>query len=244
MNARWMLLRGLTRGNGHWGNFPDLLKNAGVDVELMEIPGNGTTCKEKTPLAVAEVIASIKSRSRFCQDGLPFHLCGISLGGMVALAWAEAFPKDLNSVAAINTSLCQYSVFFRRLMPSNYLKIASAIFDSQPMSREQKILKTVCNHPEHSNSYVQQFAEFSEKHPVTLENLFRQLLLANRISIKSPLTVPLKIIVSKSDRLVHSSCSLQIAKNLGVKPLIHADAGHDLPLEAPEWLRQSLLETQ
>ena len=41
---------------------------------------------------------------------------------------------------------------------------------------------------------------------------------------------------SEGDRLVNPKCTKAIAKKYHAKLLIHKDAGHDLPLDASEWL--------
>lgn len=68
MNQHWILLRGLSRGNGHWGSFPEVLKKQGLKWELAEIPGNGTRYQEITPLRPQEVIQSLRKNSHFLKD--------------------------------------------------------------------------------------------------------------------------------------------------------------------------------
>jgi hypothetical protein len=44
------------------------------------------------------------------------------------------------------------------------------------------------------------------------------------------------MINSLGDRLAHESCSTAIASKLSVPLITHPDAGHDLPMDDPEWL--------
>ena len=92
---RWIFLRGLTRGNIHWGNFPELFKNANPDneVEFLEIPGNGFLNNEITPTNIIQVIDLLKSKSNFCKENVPINICGISLGGMIALKMGRALSS-------------------------------------------------------------------------------------------------------------------------------------------------------
>jgi pimeloyl-ACP methyl ester carboxylesterase len=48
------------------------------------------------------------------------------------------------------------------------------------------------------------------------------------------------VIWSEKDRLVSSHCSQNIAKKFDASCFTHPTAGHDLPLDEPEWLTQIL----
>lgn len=236
-----MLLRGLSRGNGHWGDFPEYLKKKNVDIELMEIPGNGTTHQQTTPTDALEVISQIKAKSQFYQSKEKFNLCGISLGGMIALKWAEIFPEDLSSIAIVNSSLKQQSGFYQRMNYQKYPQVFKALLNKDPQIRQKIILSLISNHKDRADLYFDEFVKFSNENPVTLSNFIRQLILANKIKIQKKITTPVKVICSEQDQLVHFQCSLNIAEQLNVKAEIHPTAGHDLPLDAPEWLADILV---
>lgn len=232
------------RGNGHWGDFPKVLQesDASIEIEFIEIPGNGTLFRETSPMHAQQVIDRIRVRSKFCISGEPFNLCGISLGGMVALDWAQRYPHELSSVVAINTSLSQYSPFYRRVIPKNILYFLYSQLASSPFKREKTILWMTSNCPSRRRLFVDEFAKFSTDNPVSLKNMLYQLLLANNVTLTAPQRVPTKIIVSECDRLVHPSCSQAIAHKLCVDLVCHASAGHDLPLDDPKWLSETLLK--
>lgn len=242
-NNNWIFLRGLTRGNIHWGNFPEVFKrlNPEAEIEFLEMPGNGLLNKESSPINPKEVIEFLKAKSKFCQKNLPFNICGISLGGMIALKWAELYPEDIASVTIINSSLKQYSPFYRRLITNNYGKIVGTLFKSDREEQEKIILSITSNKFHENQKYLKAFAELSRDHQVSRANFIRQLILASNIQIQNPLNVPLIVISSKHDRLVHSSCSDNIAKALRGNLYIHPTAGHDLPLDEPEWLSEILV---
>ena len=51
----WVLLRGLARESRHWGEFPRLLQQAlpaGDEVLALDLPGNGSRWRERTPASV------------------------------------------------------------------------------------------------------------------------------------------------------------------------------------------------
>ncbi len=239
----WVFLRGLTRGNIHWGNFPEIFKrlNPEAEIEFLEMPGNGLLSEEISPINPKQVIELLRYKSKFCQNNLPFNICGISLGGMVALKWSELYPEDIQSVAVINSSLKQYSPIYQRLIPNNYGKIIGALFKSDEEEQERIILSITSNKFEENQKYLKSFAELSKEHKVSRANFIRQLILASNIKIQTHPNLPLIVISSKLDRLVHSSCSEKIAENLGGSLYEHPTAGHDLPLDEPEWLSDMLV---
>lgn len=241
MTLKWILLRGLTRGQGHWGDFPNLLQKKGVEIEFLEIPGNGTLHKLKTPTEVLEVISYLRSSSRFVSSSESFNILGLSLGGMLALKWAEFYPEKIGTVAVVNSSLKQYSNFYERLSPQLYMKLLRALFEKDVRVSERHILEMVSNNPNIVEKYLNYFLEFSDKNPVSKENFIRQLILASKVEIKFPIKADLKIISSAADRLVNPICTHRIAEKAGVDPIIHPSAGHDIPLDEPHWLIEVLL---
>jgi pimeloyl-ACP methyl ester carboxylesterase len=241
MVNKWLLLRGLTRGNGHWGSFPDQLKKRGCEVQLLEIPGNGTQHAEDTPVDPGEVIERLKLSCRWIAEKESFNICGISLAGMVALKWAELFPTELNSVAVVNTSLARLSPFYDRLRPNSYFLILKALRCSDPLARERLILAMTSSHASRLGALVEVFADFSRENRVTHRNFIRQLLLANQLEIGGPLKVPVLVISSQQDKLVSPRCSIALADFLRVRHYVHNTSGHDLPLDDPEWLIKVLI---
>ncbi len=238
----WIFLRGLTRGNIHWADFPSLFQNKHPEfqIELLEIPGNGTTCNEKTPINPQAAIEMIRKKSKFCQQGQTFNLCGISLGGMIAMKWAELYPNEVQTLTIINSSLKQLSPFYHLLKPNSYLSILHSLFTKDTLKQEATILQITSNHYETAKEKLPHFSDFTKNHPVTKSNFVKQLILANRIKLNEQLPIPLNILWSQQDRLVNCKCSENIAKKFNAKTFVHPSAGHDLPLDAPDWLCEIL----
>lgn len=246
MKQSWIFLRGLARGNGHWGDFPEKFKIAlpEAELEMLEIPGNGTRHAEITPTDPILVINEIKKKSLILKKQEPIHLCGISLGGMVALKWASLYPGEISSLVLINTSLSQCSSFYQRLKPKCYFKIIKILLCFNPSHREKLILSMVSNNQVRASIFENVFTEYSKSHPISFKNLVRQIYLANQIQLDLPIMVPTKIITSQCDNLVNSVCSVSLAKANKTKVSIHPTAGHDLPLDDPEWLIEILSENK
>ena len=157
------------------------------------------------------------------------------------LRWAELYPQQIESVAIINSSLKQFSPFYKRLLPRNYLMILKAIGETDIFKQENMILQITSNKLQDTQLYLKSFATFASEYKILKFNIIRQLVLANNIKIKQLPRIPFKVIVSQNDRLVSSDCSVKIANNFSGGLYVHPTAGHDLPLDEPAWLVETLV---
>ncbi len=238
LSTPWIFLRGLTRGNVHWGDFPKLFQkqNPDIEFELLEIPGNGSSSNGLTPLDPQILINQIRLKSKILQKSQMVNICGISFGGMIAIKWAELYPNEVKTVVAINSSFSQFSNFYDRLNPVNYLNFLRATITVNLKLREKLILDMTSNNHARTHSFIEEFAAFSVSHPFRFLNLIRQLILAKNIKVNLPLLTPVKIVCSKKDRLVKVNCSISLGKYFCTDLIVHPNAGHDIPLDDPEWL--------
>ena len=243
MNNKYVLIRGLARGNGHWGNFLKVLASFDpkAEIEIYEIPGSGTRFKESTPIDPAEIINDFRRHCQFVKNKTPFILCGISLGGMLALKWLEVFPDDVLKTYVINSSLHSLSPFYQRLRFNNYLSILEILMTLSPEEMEIKILQLTSNNQDLSPQIVEKLVSFSKNHPVARLNVLRQIYLASKINVSRQLKQPIQVIQSSQDHLVNPVCSQRIADYLGAALIVHSTAGHDIPLDDPEWLAKTLM---
>jgi homoserine acetyltransferase len=234
----WIGIRGLVRGDGYWGDFRSVLKKTRPEIsfESLEIPGNGTRFREATPLDVKSVIEKFQTESALLKSGSPVGLVGMSLGGMVALKWAELYPNEISHVVTVNTSLKQFSSFYQRLLLKNYPAIIRALANPDPKEKEKIILKLVSNKPERQKLFLKEFSDFSSKFPVTKINFLRQLILASRISINKKPRAEVKVLCSRHDQLVEHLCSRRIAEHFNYPLNIHPSSGHDIFIDDPEWI--------
>lgn len=244
MKTNWIFLRGLARGTGHWGVFPERFKasNPNIEYELLEIPGNGSCANEITPTDPKILIDQIRKKSYLLKKSVPVNICGVSLGGMIAIKWAELYPGEVQSVIVINSSLAQLSKFYQRLRPGNYLNLLKASVTPNVRLREKFILEMTSNDLIQSSKQLEIFTNYSKKYPFQFNNLIRQLKLAAKINISYPLIVPIKVIYSKKDRLVDFNCSIVLSEMLRTQAIAHLTAGHDIALDDPDWLIARILE--
>jgi alpha-beta hydrolase superfamily lysophospholipase len=241
MTTRWLLLRGLVRERRHWGDFPELLAaRTGADVLTLDLPGVGTERTRPSPTSIAAIVADLRERWLAHRatlgegEGDAWRLFAPSLGGMVALGWAEAHPDDFVGVAVCNTSARDVATLFDRFSTEALGTVARALFSSG-RAREAHILALVAN-TEHGRARADAFATFAAESPVGTDVLVRQLWAASRATAPKSLATPLLVLCSDGDRLCHPRASHALGARLAAPVKVHPDAGHDLPLDDPEWV--------
>jgi len=242
--APWVLLRGLTREARHWGNFPQQLGEAfsGAPVICLDLPGNGK-------LNDMESLRSVEAMTDYCHAelanrgiALPCRVLAMSLGAMVAVAWANRYPDDIAAAVLINTSLRPFSPFHQRLRPANYLRMLR-LFGARPSDRELEtaVLEMTTRLQQNPAQVIEHWLQWRRENPVSRHNALRQLLAAARY--RAPRQRPLErllLLASARDVLVDARCSLQLAARWDAGIAIHPTAGHDLPLDDGMWVLAQL----
>jgi pimeloyl-ACP methyl ester carboxylesterase len=239
-SSTWVLLRGLTRCSAHWGDFPQALAQAlpGARVVLLDLPGNGTLCQQTSPTTIAALVDFCRAELLAQGVAAPYHLLAMSMGAMVAAQWAHDVPQELAGAVLINTSFRPFSPFFRRLRPRNYARLLRvALPGTSTDAREQTVLRLTSNHPEQHAKALAQWRQIRQQHPVSTGNALRQLLAAARFrATPQPPTCPVLLLGSAQDGLVNAQCTRTIAQRWHAPLALHPDAGHDLPLDDPQWV--------
>lgn len=237
--STWVLLRGLTRESRHWGDFPDILREHLNDAEvcLIDLPGNGRLNDRKSPRQVPAMAEDCRAQLRELGLAPPYFLVAMSLGAMVAVAWAERHPAELAGCVLINTSLRPFSPFYHRLRPRNYLPLLAMLLpDHDAARRERTILRLTSSRPDRPEKQAE-WAVYASENPVSPGNALRQLLAAARYRApKGKPAPPLLILASAGDRLVHPDCSRRLAGHWLATFVEHPAAGHDLPLDDGTWV--------
>lgn len=233
------LVRGLIRESRHWGDFPGLLQQAfpGCRMTAIDIPGAGTRHHVASPTRVDAMVRQM--RGEFLKtrvNGEIPVLIVISLGGMIAAQWMHDFPEDFVRAVLINTSFGSLSPFYQRMKPLAALSLLNAVV-LHPRDREARILRLVSNHEEHFEAGLSLWKRIENDRRVSLKNAISQLLAAARFGLGDwrPLQ-PVLLLAGTQDRLVSVECSRAIAHAWQVPLQEHASGGHDLSIDAPEWL--------
>lgn len=235
----WLLLRGLVRERRHWAGFAErLAERGGVEVRTLDLPGVGTERHRPSPTDIAGIVEDL--RARFEPRG-DWGLFAPSLGGMIALEWGRRHPRDFRRIVVCNTSARDLAPPWRRFSPRAIWTAARGVVERDLARRERRTLELVSN-TEHGRGHAERFAGFALEAPVPKSTLFRQLWAASRARAPQRLEVPLVVMCSDGDRLCHPSASRRLAQRLGAPLVVHPDAGHDLPLDDPEWVIRALIE--
>jgi len=239
--STWILLRGLTREQGHWGAFVPQLRHAlppGSTVLTPDLPGNGELHQQTSPTRVDDMVEACRHQLQAQGHRPPYSVVAMSLGAMVTVAWARAHPEELTRCVLINTSLRPFSPFWHRLRPRNYPTILRLLL-SQASGRdwEQAIMAMTTRHPAQPEAMLQAWLALRERHPVSTANGLRQLWAATRYRAPAQKpAIPLLILNSLGDQLVNPACSAELARRWQLPLLRHPTAGHDLPQDAGPWV--------
>ena len=239
----WVLFRGLMRESRHWGEFPQQFQHAMTEpVVTLDFPGNGKLHNERSASSVQEMARY--ARTQLAQLGYapPYRVLALSLGAMVAVAWSELYPEELEQIVLINTSLATYNPFYHRLRPKNYPALTRLLFASA-IQRESLILRLTSNrsHTENMQVVLRQWVSYAEEYPIEIGNILRQLLAAIRYrAAPTAPRVPVLLLAGQQDQLVNVKCSLSLAQQWACVLRVHPTAGHDLPLDDGVWVAQQV----
>lgn len=238
----WILLRGLTREQAHWGDFPRRLQASFPDhrFHAVDLPGTGVHFREASPVTIAGIREAVCRQVRHIPK--PFSLLGLSMGGMVALDWAQHVPTgEIQNLVLINAS-SGFSPPWRRMRPAAWPRILRLIVRRELFDRERDILRLSSNR-DVPLELAKQWYRIQRQRPVSSRNALNQLAAAARFrpASKRPLPEAL-VLASRGDRLVHWKCSSAIEQRWQWTLKLHPDAGHDLVLDEPEWVMRQLDE--
>lgn len=249
---KWIVIRGLGRGYGHWGSFQNKLgKSFPKDqVYFLDLPGNGVLNKQKSPLNMTDYIPYLEEQlirtDYFLNPGLTYGI-GLSLGGMVLTEWALQKKERFSKIFLTNSSASNFSKPWQRISFSVFLQTLKIVLNSKDIQYSELkslLLTTNISEEKFKNEFfldLQTNIEFTKKYPITYANVARQLWSASRYHFPEKAPVPAVIFFADNDRFVHKSCSLAIQKKWSVPAEMHPTAGHDIAFEDGDWVIQKLL---
>ena len=243
----WVLLRGLMREARHWGEFPAQFQTAigAAQLVTLDFPGNGSLHAQDSMRSVEEM--ADHCRHQLSQRGYrpPYRVLALSLGAMVAVAWSQRYPDEIDNMVLINTSLAPYNPFYQRLRPSNYSALIMALFHGSTAQRENLILRLTSKQSATAQAaaLLQQWVDYAHACPISRANILRQLLAAICYrAARHPPRMPVLLLTGAQDQLVNPQCSLSIAQKWGCALALHPTAGHDLPLDDGSWVALKIKE--
>jgi pimeloyl-ACP methyl ester carboxylesterase/alpha-ketoglutarate-dependent taurine dioxygenase len=235
--VHWLLLRGLSREARHWGRFPEIFAQRvpGARVHCLDLPGAGTERDRVSPATIEGIAADMRARWLALRDAGegPWGILGMSLGGMVAMTWCAAHPEDFARLVIAGSSAGDLSKPWRRFDLRIVPEALGAMAVRDPVEREARILGFTTRLVADRVSVAKEWARYA---PMTRANVTRQLLAARAFHAPEKIEVPALVIAGARDPLADPSCSRLLASHLGAPYEIHPEAGHELAMDAPEWL--------
>jgi len=246
MNRHWVLLRGLGRDKRHWGSFILKFQQAFKNdrVSAIDTCGNGNFAQQKSPLSILEYTEHCRQQLHgdnvYKNKQIKVHLVALSLGGMIAVDWAQRFPDEVLSLTLINSSIANFTPWHKRINLLVFARLLKTILSKKSSEElEKSILQVSSNFPI-QQSTLDCWHKYRCTQGTSFVNLIRQLIAAARFKAnKLPNIVPL-VLSSKEDRLVSYIASEDIHRYLGGQLIIHPKAGHDLPLDDGDWVIQQI----
>ncbi len=247
--TNWILIRGMSRASDHWGSYPKQFEHEveGAHVYSLDVPGTGKLLDKKSPTNIAEMTdflrQSYRSQVPVESLALPTFLMGMSMGGMIVLDWLDRYPDDLAGAITINTSAGKINPVYRRLNPTALFAFLRIGATRDPRQREKLILNLTAQNPERRNNALDAWSDLAVKAPITLENSARQLLASAQFRLpRTPPRKPLLLLNAAYDRIAHPCCSRKIAERWRATLKTHPRAGHDLPIDDPQWIIEAVQE--
>ena len=245
-----LLIRGLSRQQGHWGEFPAILRQAfkeqkiTVNLAFEDLPGFGTRYQQNSPSyieKIAELLVPTLAKLNN-ETGQKIHLLGISMGGMVALELARRCPEFCESLVMINSSVKPVSRFYQRLQSRAYPAFLKAFIHPSMRESERQILKISTEKYAQDARLLDYWLYLRENYPPSRKAALNQIVAASQYlaPIKKPLA-QVCLIASKRDLIASHHCTQNLAKYWGIEYYLHPEAGHDIALDEPEWLADNLL---
>jgi len=234
----WMLLRGLTREARHWGAFVPMLaaRLPGARIVTVDLPGFGQHHRLASPTHVQAMAEACRAELAARGVAGPVRLLGLSLGAMVAVAWAESHPQEVAGALLVNTSLRPFNPLHHRLRPSTWPTLLRLLLaPPRNAAFDATVLRLTTREP-HAD-VLADWLRWRTECPVTRANALRQLWAAARFC--APAAAPpvaLQLLASRGDGLVDPRCSQRLAQQWGCPIAWHPTAGHDLPLDDPAWV--------
>ena len=124
-----ILLRGLARDAAHWHSFPEQLQaalGAQCQLHLIDFPGCGKYYQRPALHSIDAMTGHARNEGNVpavLASGEPVFIIGISMGGMVALDWAQRFPHG----NVLITSRAADQPLYWRLQPAAWPNVLLAL---------------------------------------------------------------------------------------------------------------------
>lgn len=244
IGQNWLLLRGLSRETGHWGEFLPRLQSRfpSAQISTLDLPGTGQHYRLTSPCRITEIMEFVRQQA--LEQGLlnqPLTIVSLSLGAMVSWEWMLKHPDEICAAALINTSLASLSPFYQRLRWQSYPDFFKLLLQTDPFRRESAILKCIANRRDQDQEIAAEWANIQAQRPVGMANTFRQITAAARYRPKDIKPKPaILLLTGRCDRFVSPACTDAIHNKWHIQQQNHPWGGHDLTYDDGAWVADRL----
>lgn len=247
VTKNWLLLRGLAREQRHWEDFPAILERTlpGTRVHRLDLPGAGTECARPASLSVPGMAEDVRRRWLALRerteggDGA-WGLFGISLGGMVSIAWCAAHPEDFARLVVVNSSLSDLSPAWHRMSLGSAANVVRILSTNDGVAREREVIAMTTRQCRDVEARAAKWATYQQDRPMQRLNVLRQIVAASRFRAPRAIPTPMLLLIGARDGLCNPACPRAIADRYGAPFRVHPDGGHDLSTDAPEWMAEQV----
>lgn len=235
-----LLLRGLAREERHWGAFPHMMAEQIPEIRphFLELPGVGKKASQEAFTSIEDYTNQLRDEWLDLRKDVEgsWGIMAISMGGMIGMDWCHRFPHDMNQLILVNSSAGNLSPPHHRFSPTASGMVLKLFFREDYKEREEAILSLTTNMLEITPQVIDEYASYSQTSPIKRASFLKQMFAASRFKVPKSLNVDMLILAAKKDKLASYKCSQAIARHFEKKLYLHEKAGHDLPLDDPQWI--------
>jgi pimeloyl-ACP methyl ester carboxylesterase len=142
----------------------------------------------------------------------------------------------------INSSAGDLSMPHHRLRFENLPKLAASVASRDLVDRELGILSLTTTNHGSDRGLAEVWARYLEERRPRPQVAVAQIAAALRFRAPKSLPVPSLFLTSEGDRFTAPACSRRLAERYRSPIFVHPSAGHDLPLDDPDWVASRVSE--
>ena len=233
-----VLLHGLGSSRRDWESQIARLSTQ-YRVVSIDLRGHGRSSRPRGPYRMADFAADIAAiLAHLGVDSA--HICGISLGGMVAFQLAADFPERVRTLAIINsgpafpgrtlkgrlTLLSRFAVIRMKGLPALAPIIAGRLFPKP----EQEL---------HRRTFIQRFAENDRS---AYEHTMRAIGKFDVSDRLDRIRCPVLVLASDRDYTPVAAKEAYVSRLADARLVVIRDSGHASPIDQPEQVNDALME--
>ncbi len=241
-----LALRGLIRGQLHWGDNLEAIENSlpGVKFLTLDIPGTGLRNEEPSHTTMEANVEDLRALLKEKIGSTKPHIMAMSLGGMIASCWIQKYPNDFQTAILVNTSFKGFSSVHERCQPKAMAKILEIFLTPNSTSQERKVCELTVNaNKDKFDKTFKLWSDLHKKYPISRLNAIKQIYSALRFKPAQTVPeIPVLLLTSEHDKLCNFSSSKKIAKkwNCPININHNPKVGHDLTTDDPLWVGEHI----